>query len=119
MVQFSKLRLTGFKSFVDPTELVIGNGTTGIVGPSVFYVGSALPSLEMDPGEVADAFWLRCAHLYTSGNLTSLCRPGAPVARPAVRVDHRVIWGLTYRVLVRFSDLVLGEQSPLIPDSPG
>ena len=34
MVQFTKLRLTGFKSFVEPTELDIGSGLTGIVGPN-------------------------------------------------------------------------------------
>jgi chromosome segregation protein len=34
MVQFNKLKLTGFKSFVEPTELHIGQGLTGIVGPN-------------------------------------------------------------------------------------
>ncbi|MYG53030.1 MAG: chromosome segregation protein SMC, partial [Rhodospirillaceae bacterium] len=34
MVQFSKIRLTGFKSFVDPTELELSRGLTGIVGPN-------------------------------------------------------------------------------------
>ena len=34
MVQFSKIRLTGFKSFVDPTELELSPGLTGIVGPN-------------------------------------------------------------------------------------
>jgi len=34
LVQFSKLRLSGFKSFVDPTELMIHPGLTGIVGPN-------------------------------------------------------------------------------------
>ena len=34
MVQFSKLKITGFKSFVDPTELWIERGLTGIVGPN-------------------------------------------------------------------------------------
>ena len=33
-MQFSKLRLSGFKSFVDPTELVIKDGLTGVVGPN-------------------------------------------------------------------------------------
>jgi chromosome segregation protein len=33
-VHFAKLRLAGFKSFVDPTELVIEPGLTGIVGPN-------------------------------------------------------------------------------------
>jgi len=31
-VQFLKFRLSGFKSFVDPTELGIDAGLTGIVG---------------------------------------------------------------------------------------
>ena len=34
LVRFSKLRLTGFKSFVDPTELLISDGLTGVVGPN-------------------------------------------------------------------------------------
>jgi chromosome segregation protein len=33
-MKFSKLRLSGFKSFVEPTELVIKPGLTGIVGPN-------------------------------------------------------------------------------------
>lgn len=34
MIQFTKLRLSGFKSFVDRTELEIGPGLNGIVGPN-------------------------------------------------------------------------------------
>ena len=34
MVQFDRIRLTGFKSFVDPTELELAPGLTGIVGPN-------------------------------------------------------------------------------------
>ncbi|MBT3767175.1 MAG: AAA family ATPase, partial [Rhodospirillales bacterium] len=34
MLQFNKLRLTGFKSFVDSTELLISPGLTGVVGPN-------------------------------------------------------------------------------------
>ena len=33
-MQFDRLRLVGFKSFVDPTELAIAPGLTGIVGPN-------------------------------------------------------------------------------------
>ncbi|MDB5483102.1 MAG: smc, partial [Caulobacteraceae bacterium] len=33
-MQFSRLRLSGFKSFVDPTEFHIEPGLTGIVGPN-------------------------------------------------------------------------------------
>ena len=34
MVQFTKLRIAGFKSFVDPVEMLIEPGLTGIVGPN-------------------------------------------------------------------------------------
>jgi chromosome segregation protein len=33
-VQFSRLRLSGFKSFIDPTEFRIEPGLTGVVGPN-------------------------------------------------------------------------------------
>ena len=34
MAKVNKLRLTGFKSFTDPTDLVISSGVTGVVGPN-------------------------------------------------------------------------------------
>ena len=34
MIKFKKLKVKGFKSFVEPTEIVIENGLTGIVGPN-------------------------------------------------------------------------------------
>ena len=33
-MNFTKLKLIGFKSFTEPSELIIGPGTTGIVGPN-------------------------------------------------------------------------------------
>lgn len=92
---------------------------TGIIGASVFYVGERAPQLELDAREVADAFWLPCRHLYDPANhsVVHWSRSGPPQPRPAVRIDERVIWGLTYRVLVRFSTLVLGESSPLASDA--
>src|SRR5487761_2004111 len=33
-LRFTRLRLNGFKSFVDPTDLVIADGLTGVVGPN-------------------------------------------------------------------------------------
>ncbi|MEL6641282.1 MAG: AAA family ATPase, partial [Pseudomonadota bacterium] len=33
-MRFHKLRLNGFKSFVDPTDLIIADGLTGVVGPN-------------------------------------------------------------------------------------
>ena len=34
MKKFKKIKLKGFKSFVEPTEITIEKGLTGIVGPN-------------------------------------------------------------------------------------
>ncbi|HEX2752393.1 MAG TPA: AAA family ATPase, partial [Alphaproteobacteria bacterium] len=51
MVQFTKLRLTGFKSFVDATELDIGQGLTGIVGPNGCGKSNLVEALRWAMGE--------------------------------------------------------------------
>ncbi|MFA5122568.1 chromosome segregation protein SMC [Zavarzinia sp.] len=53
MVQFTKLRLSGFKSFVDPTELVIQPGMTGIVGPNGCGKSNLLEALRWVMGETS------------------------------------------------------------------
>ena len=50
-MQFSKLRLTGFKSFVDPTELLISDGLTGVVGPNGCGKSNLLEALRWVMGE--------------------------------------------------------------------
>jgi len=50
-VQFAKLRLLGFKSFVDPTELVISPGLTGVVGPNGCGKSNLLEALRWVMGE--------------------------------------------------------------------
>jgi len=50
-VRFSKLRLLGFKSFVDPTELVISDGLTGVVGPNGCGKSNLLEALRWVMGE--------------------------------------------------------------------
>ncbi|MCR9126318.1 MAG: AAA family ATPase [Rhodobacteraceae bacterium] len=50
-MRFSKLRLTGFKSFVDPTELVISDGLTGVVGPNGCGKSNLLEALRWVMGE--------------------------------------------------------------------
>ena len=44
MIKFKKLKVKGFKSFVEPTEILIENGLTGIVGP-VSYTHLTLPTI--------------------------------------------------------------------------
>ena len=51
MVQFKKLKLTGFKSFVEHTELDIGRGLTGIVGPNGCGKSNLVEALRWAMGE--------------------------------------------------------------------
>ena len=51
MVQFTKLRLAGFKSFVDPTEVIIESGLTGIVGPNGCGKSNLVEALRWVMGE--------------------------------------------------------------------
>ena len=53
MVQFDKLRLSGFKSFVDPTELAIETGMTGIVGPNGCGKSNLVEALKWVMGETS------------------------------------------------------------------
>ncbi len=50
-MRFSKLRLTGFKSFVDPTDLMISDGLTGVVGPNGCGKSNLLEALRWVMGE--------------------------------------------------------------------
>ncbi|HLB81375.1 MAG TPA: AAA family ATPase, partial [Dongiaceae bacterium] len=53
MVNFTKLRLTGFKSFVDPTEMTIAPGLTGIVGPNGCGKSNLVEALRWAMGETS------------------------------------------------------------------
>ena len=50
-MQFTRLRLSGFKSFVDPTELHIEPGLTGIVGPNGCGKSNLVEALRWVMGE--------------------------------------------------------------------
>ncbi|MDO6798791.1 chromosome segregation protein SMC [Shimia thalassica] len=50
-MRFSKLRLTGFKSFVDPTDLIVADGLTGVVGPNGCGKSNLLEALRWVMGE--------------------------------------------------------------------
>ncbi len=50
-MRFSKLKLTGFKSFVDPTDLIIADGLTGVVGPNGCGKSNLLEALRWVMGE--------------------------------------------------------------------
>ncbi|MDA5193375.1 chromosome segregation protein SMC [Govanella unica] len=50
-MHFTRLRLSGFKSFVDPTELLIEPGLTGVVGPNGCGKSNLLEAIRWVMGE--------------------------------------------------------------------
>lgn len=50
-MRFNRLRLNGFKSFVDPTDLIIADGLTGVVGPNGCGKSNLLEALRWVMGE--------------------------------------------------------------------
>ena len=50
-MDFQKLRLLGFKSFVEPVELVIERGLTGVVGPNGCGKSNLVEALRWVMGE--------------------------------------------------------------------
>ena len=88
MIHFSKLRLSGFKSFVDPAELLIEPGMTGIVGPNGCGKSNLIEALRWVMGETS-ARHMRGGEMDdvifggTSG------RPSRNIAEVAVHLDNR------------------------------
>lgn len=50
-MKFNKLRVVGFKSFVEPTEFIIERGLTGIVGPNGCGKSNLVEALRWVMGE--------------------------------------------------------------------
>ena len=50
-MKFTRLRLSGFKSFVDPTELIIEPGLSGVVGPNGCGKSNLLEAMRWVMGE--------------------------------------------------------------------
>lgn len=53
MVEFNALRLSGFKSFVEPTELLIEPGLTGVIGPNGCGKSNLVEALRWAMGETS------------------------------------------------------------------
>ena len=52
-MQFTRLKLSGFKSFVDQTELMIEPGLTGVVGPNGCGKSNLIEALRWVMGETS------------------------------------------------------------------
>jgi chromosome segregation protein len=52
-LKITRLRLLGFKSFVEPTEILIEPGLTGVVGPNGCGKSNLLEALRWAMGETS------------------------------------------------------------------
>ena len=75
--------------------------------PFVFYMGPEKAALAPN-GEVADAFWIPVEHILCAKNRGKLRmeRNGEVHQFPSVRFRGHHIWGVTYRVLVDFAQVL-------------
>jgi 8-oxo-dGTP pyrophosphatase MutT (NUDIX family) len=90
-----------------------------VLYPFVYYLGPDLRPLAPSD-EVAEAFWVPLAHLWNPANAGNVEweREGSRLVYPAIRVHGDAIWGLTFRVLTLFSD-VLDAPLPHLEEIPG
>ncbi len=88
MVQFDKLRLSGFKSFVDPTELTIEPGMTGIVGPNGCGKSNLVEALKWVMGETS-AKQMRGSEMEDVIFAGSGQRPARNIAEVMLSLDNK------------------------------
>ena len=88
MVQFDKLRLSGFKSFVDPTELTIESGMTGIVGPNGCGKSNLVEALKWVMGETS-AKQMRGSEMEDVIFAGSGQRPARNIAEVMLTLDNK------------------------------
>jgi chromosome segregation protein len=86
-MQIDRLRLAGFKSFVDPTELTIEPGLTGIVGPNGCGKSNLVEALRWVMGE-ASARRLRGGEMDDVIFAGSANRPARNVAEVSLILDN-------------------------------
>ncbi|MCC7166738.1 MAG: chromosome segregation protein SMC [Rhodospirillales bacterium] len=88
MVQFDRLRVVGFKSFVESTDLAIENGMTGVVGPNGCGKSNLVEALKWVMGETS-AKQMRGADMDDVIFGGSQGRPARNMAEVAVVLDNR------------------------------
>ena len=88
MVQFDKLRLSGFKSFVDPTELAIEPGMTGIVGPNGCGKSNLVEALKWVMGETS-AKQMRGSEMEDVIFAGTGTRPARNIAEVTLQLDNK------------------------------
>jgi 8-oxo-dGTP pyrophosphatase MutT (NUDIX family) len=81
--------------------------------------GGAVPAFALSD-EVNEAFWVPLSYLWDPANASHVewDRDGSRLAYPAIRFRGHAIWGLTFRILTLFSD-VIDAPLPHLEELPG
>ena len=87
-MQITRLRIAGFKSFVEPTELRIEPGLTGVVGPNGCGKSNLVEALRWAMGESA-AKRMRAAELEDVIFAGTASRPSRNFAEVALALDNQ------------------------------
>ena len=87
-VSIKKLELTGFKSFVDKTELNIEKGLTGIVGPNGCGKSNIVDALKWIMGETSPKEMRGKGMVDVIFNGTSI-RPQNDLAEIEITIDNK------------------------------
>jgi chromosome segregation protein len=87
-MKLTRLRLLGFKSFVEPTDFLIEPGLTGVVGPNGCGKSNLVEALRWVMGETSHKS-LRAAEMDDVIFSGTNNRPGRNNAEVAIQVDNR------------------------------
>ena len=86
-MQITRLRLLGFKSFIEPTELVIEKGLTGVVGPNGCGKSNLLEALRWSMGETSHKS-MRAAAMEDVIFAGTTTRPARNMAEVTIFLDN-------------------------------
>ena len=87
-MKFDRLRIAGFKTFVDPAELVIEPGLTGVVGPNGCGKSNLVEALRWVMGETSHKS-MRASGMDDVIFSGSAQRPSRNHAEVTIRIDNR------------------------------
>ena len=84
-----------------------GKDTGMTLYPFVYYLGGSFPPF-LPNHEIVEGFWAPLQQVWNLGNQTELTRhyEGETYRFPAIQYNGHTIWGLTHRVLLRFTNII-------------
>src|SRR5215470_7240639 len=111
-MHITRLRLVGFKSFVEPAELLITTGLTGVVGPNGCGKSNLLEALRWVMGESSHKSMRAAPAEFNDADALEVTRRIERDAGSAYRINGRESRARDVRIL--FEDAATGARSPAL-----